>query len=254
MVRTGIVLISAREDFVKDAERRFPLFGVDVLATADSMKSAVEKVTEFMPDVVVSDLFVDGDEAASIMKTCRLFMRTLPPFIVISPYVSAALFNECARLGAAYCMLETGDIRLLCERIIHTGQNAFVSDTPTDRFALEKAIDRLLRSLSVPIDCLGYKYLSCAIIMMISDSSLQLTKDIYPYIAKRFQTSDAAVERAIRTAISRAWDGGNFMRQDEIFADVVGRDRGKPTNLQFITATAEFLKYENYTLPKETFA
>ena len=68
---------------------------------------------------------------------------------------------------------------------------------------------------------------------------MSITKHIYPFIAKKYSSSTAKIERSIRHAIETAWKTGN----EDIFEHYLGfMPTKKPTNSQFVTAVAEYIK------------
>ena len=68
--------------------------------------------------------------------------------------------------------------------------------------------------------------------MVISEVNLLggVTKELYPMIAQKFQTTPSRVERAIRHAIELAWDRGNVEMMTKFFGYTINLERGKPTN------------------------
>ena len=57
----------------------------------------------------------------------------------------------------------------------------------------------------------GYRYLREAVCIAFYEPEVlaSVTKRLYPEVAKRFDTTDKQVERAIRNAIETAWTNGN---------------------------------------------
>ena len=83
--------------------------------------------------------------------------------------------------------------------------------------------------------------------MVIEDSDLinSITKELYPGVAKRFDTSASKVERAIRHAIEVAWNRGRIDHINEIFGYHVFTKQDKPTNGEFIALVADKLTLEH---------
>ena len=83
--------------------------------------------------------------------------------------------------------------------------------------------------------------------MVIEEMSLlgAVTKELYPSIAGKYNTTPSRVERAIRHAIELAWDRGNVEVINRFFGYTVHMDRGKPTNSEFIAMIADKLRLEN---------
>ncbi len=116
-----------------------------------------------------------------------------------------------------------------------------------DTYTQEEAIAYLLKTLGIQPNLMGWKYLNCAVKLVIEDDKAieQVTKVLYPYVAKRYGTTTARVERAIRHAIEAAFD---ISTEDswlhEVFGSIYSAYSGKPTNSLFIATCAELIKTE----------
>jgi two-component system response regulator (stage 0 sporulation protein A) len=71
-----------------------------------------------------------------------------------------------------------------------------------------------------------------------------ITKELYPAVAAKYDTTPSRVERAIRHAIEVAWNRGNLDAITRLFGYTVSHDRGKPTNSEFIAMIADKLRLE----------
>jgi two-component system response regulator (stage 0 sporulation protein A) len=98
----------------------------------------------------------------------------------------------------------------------------------------------------VPAHIKGYLYLREAILMVVGDMEMlgAVTKELYPSIAKKFNTTPSRVERAIRHAIEVAWSRGKIDTINSLFGYTVHNDKGKPTNSEFIAMVADKLRLE----------
>lgn len=109
---------------------------------------------------------------------------------------------------------------------------------------LEEIVSKLLREIGVAPSLKGYDYLRIAIILTMENKEQYLhnvTKALYPDIAKRKKTTSSRVERAIRHAIETAWSKGNIEKIDKIFSYTISPHKGKPTNSEFIAAIVDDL-------------
>jgi two-component system response regulator (stage 0 sporulation protein A) len=104
----------------------------------------------------------------------------------------------------------------------------------------------MIHEVGVPAHIKGYQYLRDAITMVIGDMDLlgAVTKELYPSIAKRNNTTPSRVERAIRHAIEVAWNRGRIETINTLFGYTVHNDKGKPTNSEFIAIIADKLRLE----------
>ena len=69
-----------------------------------------------------------------------------------------------------------------------------------------------------------------------------VTKLIYPGVARTYDTTTSRVERAIRHAIEVAWDRGDVETLNKYFGYTISRQRGKPTNSEFIAMISDKLR------------
>lgn len=100
-----------------------------------------------------------------------------------------------------------------------------------------------MKDLGVPVSLLGYTYIRRAIELVVDKQSLvhQITKILYPAIAKEFDTKATRVERAIRHAIEVSCERGNTELLQELFRYSYSPSKGKPTNGEFIATIAEYI-------------
>ena len=83
---------------------------------------------------------------------------------------------------------------------------------------------------------IGYRYLREAVWISYKEPEIlkSVTKRLYPEVAKRFETTDKQVERAIRSAIETAWTNGNCDTLVLIFGDLFVDRSVRPTNSEII--------------------
>ena len=71
-----------------------------------------------------------------------------------------------------------------------------------------------------------------------------ITKELYPEVANKYDTTVSRVERAIRHAIEVSWNRGSWDLMEDIFGHSIDIDKAKPTNSEFIVTIADKLKLE----------
>ena len=122
---------------------------------------------------------------------------------------------------------------------IHGNEFTFEND-------LEIEITNLIHEIGVPAHIKGYQYIRDAISIVVNDRDIlcAVTKELYPLIADKNNTTPSRVERAIRHAIEVAWNRGKIETIDALFGYTVQNDKGKPTNSEFIAIIADKLRLE----------
>ena len=105
---------------------------------------------------------------------------------------------------------------------------------------------QILHEIGVPAHIKGYHYLRDSIIMSVRNPEIinAVTKQLYPAVAKKYDTTSSRVERAIRHAIEVAWDRGNVDILNSYFGYTIQTDRGKPTNSEFIAMISDRLRLQ----------
>lgn len=114
---------------------------------------------------------------------------------------------------------------------------------------MERRIADILRNIGVSANLKGYRYLKYAIQLAVENPDVlsRIIKDLYPDVAKHFQSDPSKVERCIRHAIDVAWIRGDIDIQTTIFGSSVNTKTGKPTNSEFVAGVAEYLRLEDLT-------
>ena len=111
---------------------------------------------------------------------------------------------------------------------------------------LEITVTKLLHGLGVPSHIKGYQYIREGVLLMYNNPDIvgAITKELYPEIANKFDTTVSRVERAIRHAIEVSWNRGDIDLMEEVFGHSVDYDRAKPTNSEFIVTVSDKLRLE----------
>ncbi|MBQ4536250.1 MAG: sporulation initiation factor Spo0A C-terminal domain-containing protein [Lachnospiraceae bacterium] len=105
----------------------------------------------------------------------------------------------------------------------------------------EESVFQMMRDVGVPAHLKGYRYVKVAVNMAVTDMKVvgSVTKLLYPEIAKRYNTTDGKVERAIRNAVEISWERGNRRTFERLFGYCKESGWGRPTNSEFIAAIAD---------------
>ncbi len=113
-------------------------------------------------------------------------------------------------------------------------------DSKSDKFRMEMMSLLLIKMCFVP-NHNGFHYILSSIEYCATNKDVQLcvTKDVYPYVAKKFNSTVNRVERCIRKSIDYAWcnNGREYLNK------IVGFNLSKkPTNSQLISLISEYVK------------
>ena len=112
----------------------------------------------------------------------------------------------------------------------------------TPREIDERMVKKLLKEMAVPMNIKGYQYLSKAIVVLSKEKGMKISLGLYPKVAREFATTSSRVERAIRHAVERTFERGNYDVINEVFGSKVSATKGKLTNSEFMYACIEYLE------------
>ena len=111
---------------------------------------------------------------------------------------------------------------------------------------LERYVTQIMLDMGIPAHLKGYHYLREAILISEQDMKTvtSVTKLLYPSIAKRYNTTEKKVERAIRNAIEVSWKRGNTQTFEELFGYSSVSGRHRPTNSEYICRLADKIRLD----------
>ena len=218
---------------------------VEVITEAYDGIEALEKLNSNSYDLVVMDVLLPKKDGLSVIEEAKK-NGCKSKFIVTSGYSSIDTLKRASDIGVNYYMLKPFMFDDLEKHIVNVVESVTES-LQVKNTDLEKAITSLLHSLGIPSHIKGYQYIREGVGLMYKDPTLigAITKEMYPEIAIKYDTTCSRVERAIRHAIEVSWNRGDYDLMEEIFGHSVDYDRAKPTNSEFIATIADKLRLDS---------
>ena len=104
----------------------------------------------------------------------------------------------------------------------------------------------LLLRLGFQAQQIGYRYLREAVLVVCQnpETITSVTKLLYPEVAKRFDTTDKQVERAIRNSIETAWLKGSRKAWQELSGNRFEEHVTRPTNTEVVDVLVRYISKE----------
>ena len=171
--------------------------------------------------------------------------------VVISSEMHGESICELSSDKTAYLVKRSADFQLInrvIRELLDTQRSKITGIREKNNAAsLERSVTGVMHALGIPAHIKGYQFLRTAIIKAVNDPEIinYVTKSLYPGVAKAHGTTPSRVERAIRHAIEVAWDRGDVDTLNSYFGYTISRQRGKPTNSEFIAMIADNLRIKN---------
>ncbi len=206
----------------------------------------LDSVKNSCPDVAVIDLTLPNLDAIALMRKVDEQLIRKPAFIVISSIKNDFIERQVVESGASYFIVSPFEIENLCSVIKSLVRKNDTSEC-TD---MEIVVTDIIQQLGVPAHIKGYHYLRTAILEAVRNRNLMesVTKQLYPLVAAKYSTTPSRVERAIRHAITVAWDRCNIEVLNSFFGCTVDICRGRPTNSEFIALVTDKLRLKMKTV------
>ncbi len=219
--------------------------GIDVTICEKNGKVVLDKLCENNYDVAVIDAFMSELDAIAVKQKYERRGERPIVFYVTGTFTNEAAEREIMNAGFAYYFLKPYSPEMLIERIKSPArQKALRMIDAVGAVNDEQMVTDMLHQIGVPAHIRGYQFLRDAILMVTDDQELIgcVTKQLYPAIGKKNNTTSSRVERAIRHAIEIAWDRGDVELLNSYFGYTIHNLRGKPTNSEFIAMLADKMR------------
>jgi two-component system response regulator (stage 0 sporulation protein A) len=222
----------------------------ELVGIANNGLEALEIINAQAPDVIVLDIIMPHLDGIGVLeKISTGLVAHKPKVIMLTAFGQESVTSRAVELGADYYILKPFDFAVLATRIRQLADGVQVAQyiSPSKPRNLDVAVTNIIHEMGVPAHIKGYHYLREAILCVINEVGLlgAVTKELYPMIAQKYQTTPSRVERAIRHAIELAWDRGNIEMMTKFFGYTINLERGKPTNSEFIAMVADKLRIES---------
>ncbi len=231
--------------------------GVNVVGQATNGEDALHLIAETQPDVLLLDIIMPKMDGYSMLEQMRqLNLPKEPEVIALTALGRDDFITRAVEMGVRYYMVKPFDFSVLYQRVMEiagkrTAQSAInlqplpASPSSPTR-SLDERIAGLFLTIGIPAHIKGYQFLREAVKMVMDQPEMinRITKELYPGIARRFNTTASKVERAIRHAIEVAWSRGRIEVLNQVFGVNVCSLDDKPTNGEFIALVADKLSLE----------
>lgn len=231
---------------------------LSVVGVAKDGLEALKLISQEAPDVLVLDIIMPHLDGLGVLERLNSSdLPSIPKIIVLSAVGQDKITQRAINMGADYYVVKPFELDVFANRIRQTFNSGLIAqdvkrpvsinEEQVSGFTnnnLESEITNIIHEIGVPAHIKGYLYLREAIFMVVNDIELlsAVTKELYPSIAKKFNTTASRVERAIRHAIEVAWSRGQVETINKIFGYTIHNSKGKPTNSEFIAMVADKLR------------
>jgi two-component system response regulator (stage 0 sporulation protein A) len=242
MIDDNVQLIDAvKEYFKKHSE-------IEIILSAKDGKEGIEIIDKDRGkyDLIILDLIMPVKDGLYVLEEMR--NRNIQKNVIVATsYNAMEVIRQVSEYGVDYYVLKPFDFEDLEKRILELSNRKYEKkNIDLHHNNLQVSITKILHELGIPSHIKGYQYIreGIGIIYERPETIGGITKELYPELANKFDTTVSRVERAIRHAIEVSWNRGSWDLMEEIFGHSVDIDKAKPTNSEFIVTIADKLRLE----------
>ena len=204
-------------------------------------------------DFLVINIFINEKTPFELLKEVNFYKSHIGKIICLASFVSSEIFSCLNSYDVSYIIKKPFTYQTILDNIAQylsfykKSEKNYLYEEVDSLDIIEHEITSILHDVGIPAHIKGYLFLREAILRVYNNQEYlgQITKSLYPDIAKKFSSSSSRVERAIRHAIEVAWNRGNVDCIDNIFGYTISADKAKPTNSEFIAMIADKLIIEH---------
>lgn len=250
MEKTRILMIDDNKQLVEMVKEYFKkISDIKIVMEAKDGNEGITLIDKKKEDydIVLLDLVMPNKDGISVLEYMNN-NNINKKVIVLTSYNNQETIRKISELGASYFILKPFELMDLEEKIRKVKKDLSGNRESLDLFHnnLQISITKTLHELGVPSHIKGYQYIREGITIVYNRPEIigGITKELYPEIAKKYNSTLSRVERAIRHAIEVSWNRGNWELMEDIFGHSVDIDKAKPTNSEFIVTIADKLRLE----------
>ena len=248
MIDDNISLIEMVKEYFKDKEN------IEIVLSAYDGEEGINKIENEIDnyDLIILDLIMPKKDGIYVLEEMK--KRNINKDVIIATsYNASEVIRQVSEFGVSYFILKPFELCDLEKRILDVANRSFENKNIDFKHDdLQMSITKILHELGIPSHIKGYQYIreGISIIYERPETIGGITKELYPELATKFDTTVSRVERAIRHAIEVSWNRGNWNLMEEIFGHSVDIDKAKPTNSEFIVTIADKLRLEFHEIKK----
>ena len=240
MIDDNVQLVEAVKEYFKSSDK------IEVKYVASDGLEGLKLIEEHDDyDVVILDLVMPNKDGLWVLE--QLKEKGLDKKIIVeTSYNAMDVIRQVSEYGVQYYLLKPFDLEDLEKRILQLDNKKEGKSIDLASNNIKSSITKTLHDLGIPSHIKGYQYIRDGVEIIFDRPDIigGITKELYPELADKFETTVSRVERAIRHAIEVSWNRGDWDLMEELFGHSVDIDKAKPTNSEFMVTIADKLRLE----------
>lgn len=226
----------------------------EIKGVSDNAESCIEYFSYNNCNLLIIDLMLSKIDGISVLQRLKKINKNAyEKVICLSNFNNPIISKLLNDLDVTYCMKSPVNIYSFLSTInsiMSIDDKKINSSKISEQYKkikLENEISMILKKVGIPVHIKGYMYLRTAILLVYYDIEYlgQITRKLYPDIARQYSTTASRVEKSIRHAIKIAWNQDNGTEINNMLRTDSNKNESKPTNSEFIALIADNLRIQD---------
>lgn len=212
----------------------------EVVASFESGIQCLNYLLNHETDMFIVDLMLTNIDAIGIINHLRKSnLEAFKQLVCISDF-NSLVFEMLDNLPMDYCLRKPFNVEYFMEIIDRISKSNSHNNKDNIELAIKTEINNLFIEMGAPHHLKGYNYVVTGIYNVCNNINLlnEVTKGLYPSIAREYGTTSSRVEQAIRHLIKVTWLNGNQDVLQKLFGY---RAKYKPCNSEFISKIVDIV-------------
>ena len=245
--KISVLILSDDQELLSSSSERLSQYGLHIILPPDDPSELTNFIVEAKPNIILSDIWF---RKANVMEQIPFLNDVIqkknpkgaPKWIIMFSGEEHTMFRTGLPKQVSYIIEKPFCADLLADRIFRPAE--YRENTVHSLTDEEESIATLLRQLSIPMHMVGLYDLSCAIDLAANDGTLlnSTMGKLYPRVADRFETTVAAAEKAIRSAILVCRNSCERSTLRRFFGYQIAKS--KPTSSAFTAVISDRIRME----------
>ncbi|WP_099467914.1 sporulation initiation factor Spo0A C-terminal domain-containing protein [Konateibacter massiliensis] len=214
----------------------------ELYAETGSEKEGLRLIEKGNIDVVILDLELEEGNGIHLAEKMRMLSIEQPFTVVTTNNCSDAILQYMRKelkidfifqkINSSY---SPNQVLSVIDKVYKFHKTKGVAGLE-EKELLKQNILKELQNIGFGTQHMGTEYIAAALLLLSEnqDNHYQISKTIYPALAKQYNTDPSNIEKSIRTAIERVWSTSTLLRLREYYPYDVDNKNGRPSNGEFI--------------------
>lgn len=216
----------------------------EIMATFNEGWLCEDYLSKHSCDLLIIDLILTKVDGAGVINNIKSSNpRAFKHAVCLSDFTNSLVFDMLEGLAVDYCLKKPVDLNYLMEmieRVLKIRLRNNLGIEGHQQLVLKKEIHDMFMKIGMPRHLNGYNYLVTATILVCGNINLlsEITKELYPRIARTYGTTASRVEQSIRHVLKCTWETGCHEELEKLFGF---RAKNKTCNSEFISTIVDEL-------------